>query len=316
MRNLFRNMAMTGFLGSGSAALPFGEETITEGGDTLTWDGNTEGLVNFGGSHYKISDVVLTLDDCANGVHIVANGESAEVPLAYIQEFYAQSGIVGCDYFFSVPEDNYQALGLTFPEAGVYFCKADVTLESITIPGYTGFVTTKTVVKTLDEKYMPLLTSPSGKKFKLTVDDSGVVGTVEVKEETGGFPIAWNTMAVTGNPTVEFDDMPLVKVSGYIPSVDDIKNTKVISKVYSVNGVFDYPSNTEFAYSRDMATDGLAVCFYYCSEADKEYTFVAYVVQKTGYIEEIGTEFSETGVYVINYGYFGDNIDFTIDIAK
>jgi len=31
-----------------------------------------------------------------------------------------------------------------------------------------------------DEKYMPILTSPGGKKFKLTVDDSGTVSAVEV----------------------------------------------------------------------------------------------------------------------------------------
>lgn len=37
-------------------------------------------------------------------------------------------------------------------------------------------------VHTLDPKYLPDLTSPSGKKFKLTVDDSGTVSAVEVTE--------------------------------------------------------------------------------------------------------------------------------------
>lgn len=35
-------------------------------------------------------------------------------------------------------------------------------------------------IKTIDEKYLPALTSPSGKKFKLTVDDSGNITATEV----------------------------------------------------------------------------------------------------------------------------------------
>lgn len=35
-------------------------------------------------------------------------------------------------------------------------------------------------VKKLDEKFMPVLTSPNGKKFKITVDDSGTISATEV----------------------------------------------------------------------------------------------------------------------------------------
>ena len=37
-----------------------------------------------------------------------------------------------------------------------------------------------TIVTPLDEKFMPILTSPSGKKFKLSVDDSGTITATEV----------------------------------------------------------------------------------------------------------------------------------------
>ena len=35
-------------------------------------------------------------------------------------------------------------------------------------------------LKRLDEKYMPIITSPSGKKFKISVDDSGNLTATEV----------------------------------------------------------------------------------------------------------------------------------------
>ena len=50
---------------------PFGETTAVVGGDTLTWDGNTEGLVNVLDQQFKVSDVVPVLSDFANGLTIV-----------------------------------------------------------------------------------------------------------------------------------------------------------------------------------------------------------------------------------------------------
>lgn len=39
--------------------------------------------------------------------------------------------------------------------------------------------TTETI-KTINEKYLPLLISPSGKKFKLTIDDNGTISATEI----------------------------------------------------------------------------------------------------------------------------------------
>jgi len=82
------------------------------------------------------------------------------------------------------PTDNFDLDGLVFPKKGIYFFTQGgyVTVVSLTIPNYTGFTTTTTVLKKLDEKYMPILTSPSGKKFKITVDDSGTLSATEVTE--------------------------------------------------------------------------------------------------------------------------------------
>jgi hypothetical protein len=51
--------------------------------------------------------------------------------------------------------------------------KADLQVSRIT-------VNPATIVNPMNEKYMPILTSPSGKKFKITVDDSGTISATEV----------------------------------------------------------------------------------------------------------------------------------------
>lgn len=156
---------------------PFGEVL----GDTLTWDGNTDGLDVFMNS-YKVSDVLPTIYDFANGGKmILSTGESIEFTSEDIHIVGAAQGlpsdmIVDLEgHFAVVSEELGSAAGVS---AGVYFA-ADAYkgfhLASLTINGYTGFSS----IKRLDEKYMPILTSPSGKKFKLSVDDSGAVTATE-----------------------------------------------------------------------------------------------------------------------------------------
>ena len=74
---------------------------------------------------------------------------------------------------------------LTFPQKGVYFfCLENVFYVSgvssstsdtpeITWDGNIGGI------KKIDEKFMPVLTSPNGTKFKITVDDSGTITATE-----------------------------------------------------------------------------------------------------------------------------------------
>ena len=71
------------------------------------------------------------------------------------------------DYIAVVTEEN--PFGMP---SGVYaFRKTNISAK-ITIA--------KRTIKPLDEKYLPTLTSPSGKKFKLTVDDNGTISATEV----------------------------------------------------------------------------------------------------------------------------------------
>lgn len=168
--------------------LHFGTETKVVEGDTLTWDGNTDGRVyvelDGGFKFVKVADIVLTLPNVANGLtETLSSGITLEVPFEHIEEAYNGGGCIGGSFFICAPTDNFNALGMTvLPESGIWFCDipGQGYTTSLTIPNYTGFVTEQTTVKPMDEKYMPILTSPSGKKFKLSVDDSGAVTATEV----------------------------------------------------------------------------------------------------------------------------------------
>lgn len=166
--------------------LQFGETTVK--GDTLTWDGNTEGLasVDLGGaSMYHVSDIVPEIEAFSNGYSfsILQEGqiETAELTAedyADIKDIFAEYGfIMPAEQIYIIPSDNFNmpGLGQVFPQKGVYFMgMGDVMrVASLTIPGYTGFEST--TVKTLDEKFMPILTSPNGTKYKLAVSDDGTL---------------------------------------------------------------------------------------------------------------------------------------------
>lgn len=123
--------------------------------DTLTWDGNTEGLVSVEGVIYKVSDAVPTKEDCANGLSITLAGQTMTVPGEDVQAMFADDGFANLDYAAFVPTDNYDAGDdLVFPEAGVYFASADgMAVTELVIPGYTGFTATK--IQKLDMDFLP-----------------------------------------------------------------------------------------------------------------------------------------------------------------
>jgi hypothetical protein len=166
---------------------PFGEEVTEVHGDTLTWDGNTDGLVCAMDAFYKVSDVVFTLDELRGSVAVISDGQivSSEDEGALFELADGISVLSETVVCVSEKAVGADVGGIVFPEAGLYFSALEdagklIHVSSFTVPNYTGFVTTKETVKTLDEKFMPTLTSPNGTKFKLTVDDSGAVSAVEV----------------------------------------------------------------------------------------------------------------------------------------
>lgn len=181
---------------------PFYEETTEVGGDTLTWDGNTDGHVTFVDSYVHVSDAVPTMDDFSNGfVWRNADGET-EITADSISD---NGGMLMCEYVMVVPYDNFALEGapIAFEKKGIYLV-IEFGEQSITIPDYNGFETT--TIKPLDQKFLPesvitkekldaqiyemldagefltikSSTENSTKWFMLTVDDSGTISATEV----------------------------------------------------------------------------------------------------------------------------------------
>ena len=200
---------------------PFGEVPDS---DTLTWDGNTDGLYSFeryGATLYKVSDVIVTLEDLANGANVAwsdSNGVQKVDQYVFDRNGnYSLGPIVNYDGVFSFlvanPENGDAWDGIMcYPEgkehpAGVYIAKIEkngytLTIDSFNIPDFGKFIVTKTI----DTKYLP----------------EGVV-----YAETKGS----NTISIAANP-VGFQtcsDWSFYKVSNAIVTEADIKDGAVIT---------------------------------------------------------------------------------------
>jgi len=133
---------------------PFGYSPT--GGDTLTWDGNTEGLVSTVGDDfalYKVCDVVPSVEDVMKGaiISISTPMGSAIYPVEAIEMGH---GAWATDVFFGVPESavGIDLDGIVFSESGLYAVDAGSgTTISLQINGYTGFP----VLKKIEPKYLP-----------------------------------------------------------------------------------------------------------------------------------------------------------------
>lgn len=128
------------------------------GGDTLTWDGNTEGLESVdmgdGSFLYKISDATPSLAEAQQGFVMGKDAEPEEFvgeQIAFLNEtIYA---FMGGDpsYGMVVLVDNADFFGVTIPSKGLYILGAPSDSYFLTIPGYTGFPS----VNKVPEEYLP-----------------------------------------------------------------------------------------------------------------------------------------------------------------
>lgn len=155
----------------------------TQGGDTLTWDGNTEGLTSAIGIYFKVSSATPAAADIASGrITAVAEGEnvSLEFDSSALNETEAGTLAVLDGIVMIVPEGSVGidvGLGIIFPEAGTYFISnEEVQITSITIPGYTGFTTEKIASKYLPEDIgggngLPEVTTADAGKFMRVSSD-------------------------------------------------------------------------------------------------------------------------------------------------
>lgn len=173
------------------------------GWTTVIWDGNTDGKTACG-QYYLVSTNLPDRDEdgcpevlgstCAynrNGVETVETVDDLEGLRAADGIYYrfTSSDWVRIVYFES------SLNGITFSEPGIYFRKTTSTYTSRFTYGKDA------TIKTLDEKYIPdtiarisdldtpktefilaSTTEGSNKKFKLSIDDNGVLTTTEIVE--------------------------------------------------------------------------------------------------------------------------------------
>ena len=127
---------------------PFGD--MPTGGDTLYWDGNTEGLetldLGMGVLFYKLSDAAPSLEELNTGTLQYSHGIEQAIDAAPIADTVFLAGELAL-----ICTADTSAEGITVPK-GVFFTLAEgVHVSSLTIPGYTGFPVTKKI----EEKYLP-----------------------------------------------------------------------------------------------------------------------------------------------------------------
>lgn len=160
----------------------FGEKTVM--GDTLTWDGNMDGKtvveVSFGEDEptnylVKVSDSTPTIAELqAGGTTIMAGTEKQWAPDEYSDK--GNAFVADASGFLVIYEDNADltdAMGLVFPEKGIYFMHAPeegMVISSVTINGYNGFETT--TIETISSEYIaPTRTYFYPKTTKLYTDE-------------------------------------------------------------------------------------------------------------------------------------------------
>lgn len=139
---------------------PFGD--LPYGSDTLSWDGNTDGLESLGsGAFFKLSDVVMRIEQLrACTVRVLENGEITTINLLStyhddITEF--ATGAYSVQQFMIVVSDGGVGAnldGIVFSEPGIYVANPESSgkrFVSLTHEGSTAFPS----IKKLDKKYLP-----------------------------------------------------------------------------------------------------------------------------------------------------------------
>lgn len=138
---------------------PFGETTVT--GDTLTWDGNTEGLYSVGDNDTillcRISEAAPTVEEysCTIGVGEESlTWTSAEAPVEIIATGVQLINQVVSTIIVSEEAVGVDLDGLIIEKAGVYVMSTiSPEIYSLTVKGCTDFLATQ--INTIPKKYLP-----------------------------------------------------------------------------------------------------------------------------------------------------------------
>lgn len=122
-------------------------------GDTLTWDGNTEGLEVFNSAYYKVSDAAPTLSQISAGGSLGVNGGIAPIESDFFGEMdgVVYIGSTDMPLIFIVDKEDEFATGVSKGTYFMNFPAFDIVVSSLTINGYTEYLGKKQI----DESYIP-----------------------------------------------------------------------------------------------------------------------------------------------------------------
>lgn len=128
---------------------PFGD--MPTGGDTLYWDGNTEGLENAGGPFWKISDATPTIEELSHGYSLTMRSTGGETTFTEADAPIQETGFVVIGDFCAIIPEDVNEDGFVIGKGTYFIGDSMAYISSFTIPGYTGFPVTKKI----EEKYLP-----------------------------------------------------------------------------------------------------------------------------------------------------------------
>ena len=165
-------------------SLRFGEGKAFE---PIVWDGNTEGLESVQVAEsgmtitfYKVFDTYTQITSAQDIVGVtvekLVNGEMIEESTSadYLGVNMLEHGwVMGLHV---VSSDGQLNLGVSFSE-GTWLSDRLFVSEN---PVHKATITPAVTTIPMNEKYLPVLTSPGGKKFKLSVADDGTITATEV----------------------------------------------------------------------------------------------------------------------------------------
>jgi hypothetical protein len=181
MGNIIALIKSLGGGGGGSVPKPLTYDYMPEGYPSknvlfdIEWNGDTSGLVSVVDAYYKVANyTAATKADLVGCMLSLQNDPEHPEPFAVkeseIYDTQIPHAIMVSDYaiFVSEPASYGQ---FNFTEPGIYFGKMGEK--------YLARLSKQTITP-MAEEFMPVLTSPNGTKYKLTVDDSGTLTATEV----------------------------------------------------------------------------------------------------------------------------------------
>lgn len=250
---------------------PFYEEIKTVNEPlSVTWDGNTEGLVRVGEEFFKVSDVVLT-DDQIKTSTIFAN-VGFSLPVIDLWDSMVEAGMVtedvvavGEGYAIFVRRPGSEIGPFVFPEAGIYFVKINDEVHISGITTTEPVEQTKVITKKIDPKFLPdgIVSDTGGSDTKYVIIET------ELDNNTGAWMPYTNTQYAdilswieSGTDVMCIWDTNIYTLSHVSPPLSTIAHEDILhaitfsrSDVWKINEIVIHYDNWVEVRSKDITID-------------------------------------------------------------